>query len=177
MKVTKLTEEQMLRATAIVNVVAAEHQTTADKLRAKAHYAELKEVRRTLYAKLRADMRLTYAMIGEACNRSSDAIEEAFNKRADKRPRKTPKPKVEVIPPLMSQPPSPVPEPVAVVSKSKRNGNANNGDYKRLVTTWLSKEDDMRLRKLLAKHRVSQEEMVRGIIVDALHDEETMGAV
>ncbi len=158
--ITKLTEEQMLRATAIVNVVAAEHQTTADKLRAKAHYAELKELRRTLYAKLRADMRLTYAMIGEACNRSSDAIEEAFNKRADKRPRKTPK--VDLVPP----------PPVAVVSKSKRNGNANNGDYKRLVTTWLSKEDDMRLRKLLAKHHVSQEEMVRGIIVDALHDEE-----
>lgn len=76
-----LTEDMANRAMEILQEVAEEYRTTPDILRAKAPLGEFKAMRQHLYRRIRDELKLGYAQIGEICHRSEDAISEVINKR------------------------------------------------------------------------------------------------
>ncbi len=160
---TKLTHEQRVRAEKLLEELCQEYNTTVDKVCAKHMHHDLRYTRKNIYERLRSDMGLTYAKIGEVCNRAEDTISTAFSEDSGgARPSKKVVDKKPVAP---------------VTASTNRAKRVKENTHVRLVTTWLTKEDDNRLRRLLAKHKVGQEDLVRGMIVDALYEAETEEAV
>lgn len=78
-----LTEDTANRAREILREVADEYKTTPEVLRAKAPLGNFKLMRRHLYRRMRDELSMSYANIGEVCHRSEDAISEMINKPAE----------------------------------------------------------------------------------------------
>lgn len=143
-KITRILSSANSEELEIINAVALKHMMTPELLLGKKFTIRTQQARCELYRALKNDLGLSLVQIALICNRADSSISSAFRSKH----MKTLTGNVRVNP-------SPV---------GKRS-------HRKEVKTWLSESDCVLFRKLLAKHNVSEEEMIRGIIVDALYEE------